>query len=208
MTTEHAHAPAGALDWPAHVALEPLTDPVDDGLIEAAVDLAPGKALELGCGRGQNSVWLARRGWAVTAVDGSFGAIEQARQAAEAAAVTLSLVLADISAWRPTSRFDLVVLSHALPARGQGRSRTLEVAISAVAPGGFFVVSDLDVSLGAEGWMAEKYLVSRDELERHLDGFRILRSTTRLASRRHGYQDLRLPVAHVVACRRTDLRTL
>ena len=56
--------------------------------------------------------------------------------------------------------------------------------------------------------MAEKHLVSREELERHLDGFRVHRSVTRSARHRHGYDERFLPVASVVATRRTDLRTL
>jgi len=37
-------------------------------------DLPPGRALDLGAGEGRNAVWLAERGWRVTAVDFSSGA--------------------------------------------------------------------------------------------------------------------------------------
>jgi SAM-dependent methyltransferase len=187
---------------------EPLPTPVDAALVELAADLVPGKALDLGCGSGQDSIWLAQRGWSVTAVDASGAAIEEAGAAAAAAGLVIVFHTAELADWRPASRFDLVVLTFALPARGKGRSRTLEMAAAAVAPGGLIIVTELDISLGREGWMAEKHLVSRDELERHLDGFRILRSTTRIVRRPHGYEELQLPVAHVVARRRTDLRTL
>ena len=173
--------------------------PVDPALIEVAADLVPGKALELGCGSGQDAIWLAQGGWNVTAVDGSSGSVTEARMAAAAAGVTIAFHVAELASWRPASRYDLVVLTYSLPARGKGRSRTLEMAAAAVAPGGTILVTDLDVSLGREGWMAEKHLVSREELERHLDGFRILRSATRVARRPHGYEELVLPVAHVVA---------
>jgi SAM-dependent methyltransferase len=36
---------------------------------EIARDLPPGRALDLACGDGRNAVWLAERGWRVTAVD-------------------------------------------------------------------------------------------------------------------------------------------
>lgn len=36
---------------------------------EIARDLPPGRALDLACGDGRNAVWLAERGWQVTAVD-------------------------------------------------------------------------------------------------------------------------------------------
>jgi hypothetical protein len=56
--------------------------------------------------------------------------------------------------------------------------------------------------------MAEKYLASTDELERYLDGFRIHRSAVRMARHRHGYEERVLPVANIIATRRTDLRTI
>jgi 2-polyprenyl-3-methyl-5-hydroxy-6-metoxy-1,4-benzoquinol methylase len=199
-----------APDW-ADTTVAPgpeRTPAVDPALVELAADLAPGSALDLGCGTGADSIWLAKLGWDVTAVDASSEAVDLARTTADAAGLTIAFHVADLASWRPTARFDLVVLTDALPARGQGRSRTLEMAAAAVAPGGRILVTDLDVILGREGWMAEKHLVSREELERHLDGFRILRSSTRLAKRRHGYEELALPVASVVASRRTDLRSI
>lgn len=44
--------------------------PVADALLtEALAALPPGSALDLACGAGRHSIWLAERGWAVTAVD-------------------------------------------------------------------------------------------------------------------------------------------
>jgi SAM-dependent methyltransferase len=45
-------------------------------LVEWAAPLEPGRALDLACGMGRNSLWLAQRGWDVTAVDSSQVAIE------------------------------------------------------------------------------------------------------------------------------------
>ncbi|MBW2282173.1 MAG: class I SAM-dependent methyltransferase, partial [Deltaproteobacteria bacterium] len=42
-----------------------------------------GRALDLACGEGRNSIWLASQGWRVTAVDFSDVAIERARKLAE-----------------------------------------------------------------------------------------------------------------------------
>ncbi len=212
MATEHAPVPAtdhaSVTDWAKVQSPEVARTPVDRDLLETAIDLAPGKALDLGCGMGQNSVWLAQRGWTVTGVDISPGAIADARSAAKAARLRAVFEVADITAWRPASRFDLVVSTFALPARGMGRSRMLEMVAAAVAPGGTIVISEFDISLAKEGWMAQKYLVSRDELERHIDGFRINRSAVRVSRVKHGYDELVMPVAIVVATRRTDLRHL
>jgi trans-aconitate methyltransferase len=200
--------PRAALELAARGAtLDPPRTPVDESLIEAVAELAPGKALDLGCGSGQNAVWLAQRGWVVTAVDISPGAIAEARSAAAAAGVSIVFDVADITAWRPASRFDLVVSTFALPARGMGRGRMLEMAAAAVAPGGAILVTEFDIKLSRDGRMAEKYLVSREEVERYLDGFRVNRSRTRMTRHRHGYEELVLPVATVVATRRTDLRS-
>ena len=170
--------------------------------------MASGKALELGCGVGHNSLWLAQRGWTVTGVDSSASAISEAHTAATAAGLRPVFRIADITTWRPVSRFDLVISMFALPARGMGRSRVLETAAAAVAPGGTLLISEFDISLAREGWMEQKYLVSTEEIERYLSGFRITRSSVQLSRHMYGYDERVLPVATVVATRRTDLRSL
>ena len=219
MATEHVHVPAHASDWATPIAAPapvwasapasgPPRTPVDEGLLEIAAEMAPGKALDLGCGEGQNSVWLAQRGWIVTAVDHSPSAVAAAREQALAAGVDRTIVfeVADIAEWSPASRYDLVFCTFALPARGMGRSRMLDMAAGAVAVEGMILLTDFDSSLRREGWMAEKYLVSVEELERHLGGFRVDRAGVRKARHRHGFEERILPVASVVATRRADLR--
>ena len=219
MATEHVHVPAHASDWatpnpaPAAPAWAPAPaferppTPADEGLIEVASSMAPGKALELGCGQGENAIWLAQHGWIVNAVDTSPSAISEAREYAAAAGVGRTIVFGatDIASWTPRSRYDLVFCTFALPARGMGRSRMLETAAAAVAPGGTILITEFDASLRRD--MPEKYLVSVDELERHLGGFRIDHAGVRRARHRHGYEERVLPAAHVVATRRTDLRS-
>jgi 2-polyprenyl-3-methyl-5-hydroxy-6-metoxy-1,4-benzoquinol methylase len=219
MATEHVHVPAHASDWatpnpaPAAPALAPAPAferprvPADEGLVEVASSMTPGKALDLGCGQGENAIWLAERGWIVNAVGSSPSAISEAREYAAAAGVDDTIVfgVTDLATWTPRSRYDLVFCTFALPARGMGRSRMLETAAAAVAPGGTILLTEFDASLRRE--MPEKYLVSVEELERHLGGFRIDHAGVRRARHRHGYEERVLPVAHVVATRRTDLRS-
>jgi SAM-dependent methyltransferase len=171
--------------------------------------MTPGKALDLGCGEGQNAIWLAQRGWIVTAVDISPGTVAEARDRAVAAGVERTIVfdVADIARWAPASRYDLVFCTFALPARGMGRRRMLEMAAAAVATGGTILLTEFDASLRRDGWMAEKYLVSVDELQRHLGGFRVEQAGVRNARHRHGYEERVLPVANVIATRRPDLRS-
>ena len=47
-------------------------------------DLHPGRALDAGCGHGSDTLWLAARGWQVTAVDFAATALAHARSTAEA----------------------------------------------------------------------------------------------------------------------------
>jgi SAM-dependent methyltransferase len=55
-----------------------------------------GRAIELGCGTGTNAIWLAQKGFDVTAVDFSSLALEQARQKAAAANVRVRFLEADV----------------------------------------------------------------------------------------------------------------
>lgn len=110
-------------------------------LILEASDLEPGTALDLGCGEGGDAIWLARRGWTVTAVDVSAVALERAAaHAAEAGLLgQITWQEQDLATWRPAQRFDLVsaqfLHSPLLPWRDSVAS-----AAAAVAPGGTLLV--------------------------------------------------------------------
>lgn len=47
-------------------------------LVAEVADLPPGQALDVGCGEGADALWLAQRGWQVTAVDISWTALRRA----------------------------------------------------------------------------------------------------------------------------------
>ena len=79
----------------------------------------PGVALDLGCGEGRNSIWLADQGWRVTAVDFALKALDRARERArEEAAQTgaelqISWVQADLTRYEAAAgRYDLVLLTY------------------------------------------------------------------------------------------------
>jgi SAM-dependent methyltransferase len=55
-----------------------------------------GRALELGCGTGTNSVWLAQHGFNVTGIDLAPLAVEQAEKRAHAAAASVHFIVADV----------------------------------------------------------------------------------------------------------------
>lgn len=56
----------------------------------------PCRVLEIGCGTGTNSVWLAQQGFQVTGIDLSPLAVEQAEERARAAAVNAHFLSADV----------------------------------------------------------------------------------------------------------------
>lgn len=106
-------------------------------LISEIADLQPGQALDVGCGEGADALWLARRGWQVTAVDISATALQRAAAAA-ATNITgrVAWARSDLtSAPPPAGAFDLVSL-HYFPLRREPGHTALHGLLNAVAPGG------------------------------------------------------------------------
>lgn len=106
--------------------------------------LEPGRALEMGCGEGADAIWLAQRGWQVTAVDISAVALDRAaaRAAAEAAeaAGRITWRPADLTEWAPDAgRYDLVTM-HFVHLPPRLREMAFARLGAAVAPGGTLLV--------------------------------------------------------------------
>jgi SAM-dependent methyltransferase len=111
-------------------------------LVREVEGMVPGRALDLGCGEGADAIWLARRGWQVTAVDISGVALERAaRNAAEVAGrIDIDWQRHDLGTTFPAGRFDLVS-AHFLHSPGDmPREKILRTAAGAVAPGGVLLV--------------------------------------------------------------------
>jgi SAM-dependent methyltransferase len=69
-------------------------------LVEGSSALSAGRALDLGCGTGTDSVYLAIHGWEVTGVDMVSEALVAARRRAVVAGVSLRLVEGDVTRLR------------------------------------------------------------------------------------------------------------
>ena len=115
-------------------------------LVAEVADLTPGSALDVGCGEGADAIWLATRGWRVTAIDVSDVAVGRAREAAERAGATVEWVCGDaLRSPFPARSFDLLSMQYpALPkAAGDAAVKTL---LDTVRPGGVLVAvyHDLD----------------------------------------------------------------
>lgn len=104
-------------------------------------DLEPGTAIDLGAGEGRNSVWLATRGWSVTAVDFSPVGLDKAARLAAEHGVDITTVCADATTWAPDATVDLVLLSYLQLPTDQQRL-VLEHAAAWLSPGGtLFVIA-------------------------------------------------------------------
>jgi len=115
-------------------------------LVAEAGVLPPGRVLDVGCGEGADAIWLASRGWIVTAIDISDVAVRRAREAAGLAGAAVEWVCGDaLQTPFPAASFDLVSMQYpALPkAAGEAAARRL---LDTVRSGGLVlaVYHDLD----------------------------------------------------------------
>lgn len=105
-------------------------------LVAEAAELPPGQALDVGCGEGGDALWLARRGWQVTAVDVSEVALGRAAAAGADVAGRVSWARADLAVTPPPAdAYDLVTLQYFPLLRSAGLP-ALRRVVDAVAPGG------------------------------------------------------------------------
>jgi SAM-dependent methyltransferase len=113
-------------------------------LTEIVPDLAPGDALDLGCGNGGDALWLARRGWHVTAVDVSAVAVERLTALAGAHGLgdRVAARQQDLQSSFPAGEFDLVSAHYLQTPLALNRATALHTAAHALRPGGRLLVVD------------------------------------------------------------------
>ena len=147
-------------------------------------DLRPGTAIDLAAGEGRNAVWLAERGWSVTAVDFSSAGLAKAARLADDHGVSLQLVEADATEWQPDEPVDLVVLAY-LQLVPEQRRTVLEHARTWLRPGGTLLLVAHDVTNvehGHGGPPSTEVCYSLDEVTAALDGLTL---TTAEVAERH-----------------------
>ncbi|MGW4646848.1 FAD-dependent oxidoreductase [Kitasatospora sp. NPDC004289] len=115
-------------------------------LVREAAELTPGRALDLGCGEGADALWLAERGWTVTATDVSKVALERAAEHAAAAgpevAARIDWQRHDFGVSFPEGEYELVSAHflHSPVDVELDREAILRSAAAAVAVGGVLLV--------------------------------------------------------------------
>jgi SAM-dependent methyltransferase len=147
-----------AAEWDARYAEAPALEwgsEPNRWVVRELADLPPGRALDLAAGEGRNAVWLARRGWTVTAVDFSQVGLDKGRALAEQASssgpLAVQWVTADVVTYEPTrAGYDLVLLAYLhLPAAG--RRVVLRRAAEALSSDGVLLVVGHDTTNLTEG---------------------------------------------------------
>jgi SAM-dependent methyltransferase len=148
-------------------------------LVAEVSELAPGRALDLACGEGQNAIWLAERGWTVRGVDYSGVAIAKAHARAERDGVAVDFVEDDLLRYEPeAAAYDLVILLY-LHMPAEGRRTVLARAVAALAPGGTFVLLGhdlLNLTEGVGGPSDPDLLFTPDDIAAELDGLDVEKS--------------------------------
>lgn len=114
--------------------------PPNPHLIREVADLAPGTALDAGCGAGAEAIWLASRGWQVTGADIANEALALAAERANARGVAdhVRWVQADLTNWEPAGTYDLVTTHYAHPTTPQ--LEFYDRIASWVSPGGTLLI--------------------------------------------------------------------
>ncbi len=125
-------------------------------LVTEIADLAPGRALDVGCGEGADAIWLARRGWDVVACDLSAVALERgaqhARETDPGAAARIDWQEADLLASPPApDSFDLVTAQF-MQLPSEPRTALFSALAASVRAGGTLLVvghhpSDLETGV-------------------------------------------------------------
>lgn len=147
------------------------------GLVTEVAGMSTGTVLDIGCGEGADAVWLAQRGWDVTAIDVSGVAITRARQYAESIGAQVHFqAVGLLEAVVDGRTYDLVSAQY--PALQKTPGDDAERAmIGAVAPGGALLVihhADVDKDRSQEhGFDPDDYVSPADVVALLDDGWRI-----------------------------------
>ncbi|MCU7820543.1 class I SAM-dependent methyltransferase [Kitasatospora sp. DSM 101779] len=113
-------------------------------LVAEAAVLAPGRALDAGCGEGADALWLAGRGWRVTAADLAATALDRAAARAAAAdpqlADRITWLRADLGERPPAGAGFELVSAQYLHLPVEARPALFAGLAAAVAPGGTLLI--------------------------------------------------------------------
>ncbi len=184
--TAGAATSGNATDWDHRYSGERMwSGRPNAALVREAGGLVPGHALDVGAGEGGDAIWLAERGWRVTASDISRRALDRIASEADSRSLDVACLNADANGLAPfaSQTFDLVTAHYAsIPRTPDGRA--VRNMVDAVAPGGMLLVvthdpepmrTPVDTTTASRPFDADAY-VSVDEVAAvitRLPGWRI-----------------------------------
>lgn len=123
--------------------------------------LCPGRrALDIACGEGRNSIFLARHGFAITGLDISPVGLDKARRWARQEGLTVDFRLVDLEGYRISETYDLIINFNFL------LRDLIPREVAALAPGGMLVFDTILESPTAPVPHKKEYLLQPGELER------------------------------------------
>jgi cyclopropane fatty-acyl-phospholipid synthase-like methyltransferase len=129
----------------------PWYEPDPPALLVKALDArpGPGRALDIGCGAGAYTLYMASRGYAATGIDFMPQAIDLLRASAQETDYDITAVQADVMTWTAEQSFDVVLdvgCLHSLSAAGRDIYR--QQLLRWLAPGGDYIL----IHLGRRAW--------------------------------------------------------
>lgn len=161
-----------AAAWDAKYSSKDLVygAPPNTTLVDVATSLPRGRALDLACGEGRNALWLATRGWEVTAVDFSTVGLTKGHRIASRSPKSvqsrLTWVHADVTSIAPEPEYDLVLVLY-LHLPHEQRRKAIQNAISALKPDGSLMIlghHSMNISAGVGGPQDPELLYTADDL--------------------------------------------
>jgi SAM-dependent methyltransferase len=169
----HGQAPHGEHAWDERYRTKPeiWSGNPNAALVAEAAGLRPGTALDAGAGEGADALWLAARGWKVTAADISSVAIQRAAKRADERGLAIDWLHADLAKAPAPGTYDFVT-AHFLHVPKAEQQPLFRHLAAGVAPGGTLLVVGHDPSdmakmprpdLAEYGWTAEEVVAALGE---------------------------------------------
>jgi SAM-dependent methyltransferase len=123
------------------------------------------RALDIACGEGRNSVFLARQGFTVTGIDISEVGLAKAAERAVAAGVAVQFIHADLDDYPLTGRFDLVLNFNFL------QRRLIPTMVGLLPPGGLLLIDTIVAPAEIPAASRAEFYLQPGELPRLFEPF-------------------------------------
>lgn len=122
--------------WEKNTPLPALVELIEEGRVTI------GRALDVGCGLGTQSIYLARQGFTVDGIDFQNKALDRARERAAAADVTCNFEWADVTEVASRGPYDLILDRGCFHSLGPAaRARYAENLRRWLGSGGYFLLA-------------------------------------------------------------------